>query len=395
MEEKVEQQTETRDMTERVEEMLSAIDSACSEIDRQTEGERALTPETVADVGAQLATDLAGEPSSEPEPSGLNEVDALNTEQSELADADAGFVLEDLIEPSEPEEAVNAAAEALSSAVESAEHLSNDIAAIADALADLKTGEQPKDVPATDQPQPVAPEGTVAMPTTSVSANHPEPQSIDELDSELASLAEAALQGTFEDPGGLATESAALPPQAVPAAVNVPPEPPSPAVEPSSIGVPEASVPAPQPEWSAQPMRPSVAAPPPPGAPPAPEPTEQVAQPEPESNPIAPRTSAQTTTAAPGRLAALSSMARVVEPGARKIWLAARPALASAVIAMSKPAEKLSASKRDTIGWFAVYTAFLAVCVWGFLLLFRKPAVPPPTSDPVGILGEPAASADS
>lgn len=88
-------------------------------------------------------------------------------------------------------------------------------------------------------------------------------------------------------------------------------------------------------------------------------------------------------------------MARVVEPGARKIWLAARPALASAVIAMSKPAEKLSASKRDTIGWFAVYTAFLAVCVWGFLLLFRKPAVPPPTSDPVGILGEPAASADS
>ncbi len=44
---------------------------------------------------------------------------------------------------------------------------------------------------------------------------------------------------------------------------------------------------------------------------------------------------------------------------------------------------------------FAVYTAFLAVCVWGFLLLFRKPSVPVPSSDPVGILGEPAPSENS
>jgi hypothetical protein len=52
-----------------------------------------------------------------------------------------------------------------------------------------------------------------------------------------------------------------------------------------------------------------------------------------------------------------------------------------------KPTAGLGASTRDTIGWLGLYTAFLAVCVWGFLLFFRKPIMPEPSAETVNIVG--------
>lgn len=397
MEEKVGQQTETRDMTERVEEMLSAIDAACTEIDRQTQGEPALTPELVADVGAQLASDPTTGNSIGPEPAGSTDAGVLNPEQSELADADAGFVLEDLIEPSEPEQAVNAAAEALHNAVESAENLSDDLAAIAGALTDLNADEgEPEPVAADDEPQPAAAPGSeILTPAVGEPTDATSPQSIEELDSELASLADAALDGEFEDAAGLQTESSAPP-------VNAGLQPTGAPVQPDAPPDPEAPVDAPRspesasgPEPGPQPVRPPPTTSPPPGVQPEPEPPEPSVHLEPPVTASTPTLVSAVPAPGRGRFAAVAGVARVLEPGARKAWLAARPTLASAVIAIGKPTQKLSTSKRDTIGWFAVYTAFLAVCVWGFLLLFRKPSVPTPTTDPVGILGEQPAPTDS
>jgi hypothetical protein len=67
---------------------------------------------------------------------------------------------------------------------------------------------------------------------------------------------------------------------------------------------------------------------------------------------------------------------------------AAVPIGARVLLLVAKPTSKLPASTRDTVGWLGLYTAFLAVCVWGFLLFFRKPIMPVPTAEPVGISGE-------
>ncbi|KAA0217297.1 MAG: hypothetical protein DYG94_01315 [Leptolyngbya sp. PLA3] len=392
MEEKVEQRTESRDMTERVEEMLSAIDATCNQIDRLTEAGPALTPEMVADAGAQLASDLTCEASGEPEPAASNDAGVLNAEQRELAESDSGFVLEDLGKPSEPEQAVDAAAAALNDAVESVDDLSNDLATLANALSELKTEEEASGGPVSDEPVPAVPpteESVAASPARPFEADGA--QSIEELDSELASLADAVLEGAFEDAAGHQTEAGA-PPAAVMSAPAGPPIEPRPSTRAEApIEATESA----EPEAEPQPARASVASLPPPGAQPEPEPVEPAVLPEPTVTATAPKTSPAPATARSGRFAGVAAAAHAAEPGTRKVWLVTRPALASALLAISKPAAKLPRSQRDTIGWFAVYTAFLAVCVWGFLLLFRKPSVPVPSSDPVGILGEPAPSENS
>ncbi|MCH8986145.1 MAG: hypothetical protein IIB04_05965 [Acidobacteria bacterium] len=76
---------------------------------------------------------------------------------------------------------------------------------------------------------------------------------------------------------------------------------------------------------------------------------------------------------------------------ARRGGKAAAPIGARVLLLIAKPTAKLPASTRDTVGWLALYTGFLAVCVWGFLLMFRKPITPDPTAEAMGITGEVAA----
>jgi hypothetical protein len=59
---------------------------------------------------------------------------------------------------------------------------------------------------------------------------------------------------------------------------------------------------------------------------------------------------------------------------------AAKPLGARVVIVLSKPLEGKPPSVRDSIGWVALWTLFLAVCVWATLLL-RSPQPPPARPD--------------
>lgn len=60
------------------------------------------------------------------------------------------------------------------------------------------------------------------------------------------------------------------------------------------------------------------------------------------------------------------------------------PLGARALMLMSKPLEKQPTKVRDSIGWVALWTAFLAVCVWGYLLL-RPTEQRLPDADATGI----------
>lgn|GEM_PF-2510191 len=57
----------------------------------------------------------------------------------------------------------------------------------------------------------------------------------------------------------------------------------------------------------------------------------------------------------------------------------ARPAGARLLVLLSKPLEGKSPRVRDSIGWMAIWTLFLALCVWAYLAV-RTP--PPGTPDP-------------
>lgn len=67
---------------------------------------------------------------------------------------------------------------------------------------------------------------------------------------------------------------------------------------------------------------------------------------------------------------------------------AAEPYAAKALDLCGKPLSGKPALVRSAIGWVGAYTAFLGVCVWAYLLLFRQPAVPEVT--PEAVLVEPA-----
>ncbi len=78
-----------------------------------------------------------------------------------------------------------------------------------------------------------------------------------------------------------------------------------------------------------------------------------------------------------GRLAPLiiawRATRRTLTPVARAAATHAGPALAEAALAVSKPLREKPKSIRDTVGWIALYTAFLAMCLWVFALGFRSP----------------------
>lgn len=78
-----------------------------------------------------------------------------------------------------------------------------------------------------------------------------------------------------------------------------------------------------------------------------------------------------------GRLAPLiiawRATRRTLTPVAKAAAKHAGPAVAEAALAVSKPLREKPKSVRDTVGWIALYTAFLAMCLWVFALGFRSP----------------------
>ena len=49
---------------------------------------------------------------------------------------------------------------------------------------------------------------------------------------------------------------------------------------------------------------------------------------------------------------------------------------------VSRPLANQPHEIRNAVGWVALWTAFLAVVVWGYMLVFRTPTIPTPTEAP-------------
>ncbi|MFG0307158.1 MAG: hypothetical protein ACF8Q5_13185 [Phycisphaerales bacterium JB040] len=82
--------------------------------------------------------------------------------------------------------------------------------------------------------------------------------------------------------------------------------------------------------------------------------------------------------------------------GARRLalvaWRRVVPLGARGVLEVNKPLESRSATLRQTVGWLALYTAFLAVCVWVYVLLVRTPPEAIASDTPAGMVTEPQGS---
>ncbi len=187
---------------------------------------------------------------------------------------------------------------------------------------------------------------------------------IEQLDEELAGLAESLVDGDFEDVDGDVTEIDLPEPVSETAAK-------SPALAPEGLGDTGAT------------MEDAAFSDPP-------EEAGSVTTPSSDSGPdkVEPVPSEVESKPAKGKLLALIGAQAVA--GVKKLAVAAAPAGATVLLLASKPTNKLPAGTRDTIGWLGLYTAFLSICVWGFLLLFRQPTTPAPTTDSVSLIGESA-----
>jgi hypothetical protein len=64
----------------------------------------------------------------------------------------------------------------------------------------------------------------------------------------------------------------------------------------------------------------------------------------------------------------------------------ARPLAAKAVLVISKPLAKQSPEIRNAVGYIALWTGFLAMVVWIYLMMFRSPYIPQPESAPSRVI---------
>lgn len=64
----------------------------------------------------------------------------------------------------------------------------------------------------------------------------------------------------------------------------------------------------------------------------------------------------------------------------------AAPIAARLMILISKPLEKLSPGIRNGIGYISLWTGFLAVALWLYLLMFRTPNIPHPETAPTRVI---------
>lgn len=74
------------------------------------------------------------------------------------------------------------------------------------------------------------------------------------------------------------------------------------------------------------------------------------------------------------------------------VWKKALPLSARGVIEVNRPLNSRSDAVRQTVGWLALYTAFLGVCVWVYVLLVRTPPETIATDTPAGLVAEPQGS---
>jgi hypothetical protein len=83
----------------------------------------------------------------------------------------------------------------------------------------------------------------------------------------------------------------------------------------------------------------------------------------------------------------LSSAGSGVAKLGGSIGRAAVPAVLSVMAAASAPLAGRPKVVRDTVGWIAIWTAFLSLSLWTYLLFFHRAEVPRSDSAPIEIVG--------
>lgn len=337
MPERTEQSRAKPPLDERVRDALHALDTAYKKLNTHSdaagdaEDAAVEVQAALAQAAAEATPDEPGDPpvahapaaDLEPTPQGLAE--SLGDDLDALLEAAGDVISEPEFDPDEP--------------------------ALAEDTPDASTerDEPARSLEPLDPPEAEPVESVESQLAEAVESGVREPvdppASIEQLDDELADLAESIVEGDFEDAEGDVAADAVVPVTRVD--------------DPPSDAEPEAIADAATSEQS------QTDSSPPPDA------VEDSAAPDAAE----PKTPARTSPTKP----------RV--SGGAIATLAAR-----LVLLISKPTAGISTSTRDTIGWLGLYTGFLAICVWGFVMLFRKPIAPDPTAEAIGLASEVVAS---
>lgn len=196
---------------------------------------------------------------------------------------------------------------------------------------------------------------------------------------DLDEALDALLDGTFESAEGEAVDTAGVDTAPDPALMLDTPDATEPdaeaAAEPEADAAEDERTPEREPEPSTEPEA---------HAPPA-ESAEQ--SPKTSTPPVTPATSTPRVPGAastPARIRAWV-LARARGVG-RSAVQAAGPLAARALMLLSKPLEGRPPRVRDSIGWVAIWTLFLALCVW-LTVLVRSPQAPARDPDASGVAG--------
>jgi hypothetical protein len=221
----------------------------------------------------------------------------------------------------------------------------------------------------------VQPKPPVAAPT----------EHIDALDAELAGLADDLIAGEFKDEAAVLKEDAAATPvtpavRAAPAPAPQPEPLPPPSALPSQL--PKAKPPA-TPGGEAPPPEPEPPVPAPAPAPGAPAPAVGLAP------AAAPAVEPGPAPAARERAPASKSTERPAPAQRRRVTLKVTFSPVMQLLdLLSVPLKNRSQHTRDLIGWHALWVAFMAICVWAYILF--RPVTPPPARAEPAPAKEPA-----
>ncbi len=82
----------------------------------------------------------------------------------------------------------------------------------------------------------------------------------------------------------------------------------------------------------------------------------------------------------------MDAFAMVIGAALVAIITHAAPIAASGMILVSKPLANKSPELRNAVGYIAMWTGFLAIVLWVYLLMFRSPAIPTPESAPTRVI---------
>lgn len=204
--------------------------------------------------------------------------------------------------------------------------------------------------------EPETAEATIAA--AEAPLEEPTPKDIQSLDSDLAALTDNLL--SEEVPAADAPPAAPL----VEEAPEPAPEPVAQAPAAAESPAPVEAKPEPKPEARSEPK---------------PEPRQTTVQPA-EPKPVV-KPAPKPARTEPARPAAKELIAAAVQK-------AASPVALQVMAGISAPLAGRSRAVKDTVGWLALWTAFLAVTLWTYILFFHKPQVPPASGTPIGLVDE-------